>query len=80
MKVTCGACSHSAQISNASDAWKCNCAAGVGPDGSCLCDATNEASGTESNPPDAATAEIQDLEARLVELRGATTPTGEVSQ
>lgn len=78
MKVTCGQCAHPAEISSASDAWKCNCIAQVGPDPDCLCDAINTTDGAELNPADTAPAEIQQLEARLLELKGGVTPSGEV--
>jgi hypothetical protein len=80
VRVTCSKCGHEAKLQSPSDAWKCNCAAGIGPD-DCNCDHLNEAEGTEDNPPDNS-AEIVALEARIAELKasGQTTPAGEVEQ
>lgn len=75
--VTCKECEHDAEVSAPSDAWRCNCAAGVGP-GDCGCDALNESDGpVEDNPPDRS-GEVAELEARLAVLRGGVAPEGEV--
>lgn len=76
MRVECQTCGHRAELQAASDVWKCNCAAGVGPD-DCACDALNEQPGTEDLSVDTSAAEIAELEARLVTLRGGTTPEGD---
>lgn len=76
-EVSCGACGHAAQLGAPSDTWRCNCAAGISSDPACRCDALNEASGNEYNPPDRG-GEIAALEAQLVALRGGVAPEGEV--
>lgn len=78
MKLDCGECSHSAEISSPSDSWKCNCWAGTSSDPGCGCDAMNFGQGIEDNPPDTARSEINQLTARLVELQGGVEPTGVV--
>ncbi|OJY47605.1 hypothetical protein [Pseudonocardia sp. 73-21] len=75
LQVTCRHCGHDAEIARPSDAWKCNCAAGVSSDPDCVCDALNEAPGTEDNPGEGAD-ELAQLEARLAELKGAVAPEG----
>lgn len=79
VEVNCGECGHVASISSDSDAWKCNCVAGVSEDPDCVCDAANESPGTEDNPPDTEAVEINELEHRLAVLRGGTSPTGELA-
>lgn len=74
--VTCVTCGHAAEVQAPSDAWRCNCSAGVSTDPGCVCDALNEARGTESNPPETDTGEVAELEARLAVLRGTAAPEG----
>lgn len=75
--VTCSECGHDAEISAPSDVWRCNCAAGVGPE-DCGCAAVNEADvPVEHNPPDRS-AEVAALEVRLAVLRGQAAAEGEV--
>jgi hypothetical protein len=77
-KVTCAACRHNADVQAPSDAWKCNCAAGIGPDG-CECAELNEAPGTEDNTVDQSAQEVASLEARLLELRGDAALNGDAN-
>jgi hypothetical protein len=69
--VTCSECGHRGTIEQASDVWKCNCAAGTSSDPDCVCEAVNYADGAQEDNPPSNEGEVTALKARLAELEGA---------